>query len=158
MKRVISSKDTFFYKIILPVSFLICAAILPAAIYLYDRNNNAVAAVFVFVFLILSAAIFFMMTKALKKLSVDDNFLYVSNYRKEITVPLSNIDKILWFDDMRPAMIYLKTPSEFGKKTNFSPNVKSTSWDSNLVVEELKELANIKNDSSTDQTKKAGDN
>ncbi|MGC2237246.1 MAG: hypothetical protein WA584_13875 [Pyrinomonadaceae bacterium] len=148
MKRVISAKDTFFYKIILPVFFLICAAVLPPAIYLYDRNGNFVAAVFVFLFLLMSAAIIFVMTKATKKLSLDGNFLYVSNYRKEIIVPLSNIEKILWFSDMRPTMIYLKTPSEFGKKINFFPNVKATSWKSNPIVEELKELAKIKNDES----------
>lgn len=143
MRREISAKDTFFYKIILPVFLLICSAVLPAAVYLYDRKNNSVAAVFVFVFLLMSAALIFLMTKATKKLSLDNSFLYVSNYRKEIAVPLSNIEKILWFGDMRPTMIYLKTPSEFGRKINFYPNIKATSWESNPIVEELKELAKI---------------
>lgn len=142
MKRVISSKDTFFYKIILPVFFLICAAVLPPAVYLYDRNNNSVAAVFVFIFLLVSAALLFLMTKKNKKVSLDDNTLYVSNYRKEIAVPLANIEKILWFSDLRPTMIYLKTPSEFGKKINFFPNITATSG-LNPIVEELKELAKI---------------
>ncbi len=142
MKRQISSKDTFFYKIILPVFFLICAAVVPAAVYLYDRNNNFVAAVFVFIFLFLSAALLFLMTKALKKLSLDDNILYVSSYRKEIAVPLSNIDKILWFGDIRPTIIYLRTPSEFGKKINFYPNITVISG-LNPIVEELKELAKL---------------
>ena len=142
-ERVISSKDTFFYKIILPVFLLICATILPAAVYLYDKKNNAVAAVFVFLFLLISVALFFLMTKALKKLSLADGFLYVSNYRKEIAVPLSNIEKILWFGDMRPTMIYLKTPSEFGKKVNFYPNIKAQYNESNPIVEELKELAKL---------------
>ena len=143
MKRVISAKDTFFYKIILPVFFLICAAVLPTAIYLYDRNNNSVAAVFMFLFLLMSAALIFVTSKASKKLSLDGDILYVSNYRKEIIVPVSNIAKILWFGDVRPAMIYLKTPSEFGKKINFHPNVKATSGTLNPIVEELKSLAKI---------------
>lgn len=143
MKRVISSKDTFFYKIILPVFFLICTPILPPAVYLYDRNNNFVAAVFVFIFLLMSAALVFVMTKALKKISLDDNFLYVSNYRKEITVPLSNINKIFWFGDMRPTMIYLKTPSEFGAKINFYPIITVTLPGPNPIVKELKELAKL---------------
>ncbi len=142
MKRQISSKDTFFYKIILPVFFLICAAVVPSSVYLYDRNNNFVAAVFVFIFLFLSAALLFLMTKALKKLSLDDNILYVSNYRKEIAVPLSNIDKILRFGDIRPTIIYLRTPSEFGKKINFYPNITVISG-LNPIVEELKELAKL---------------
>ena len=145
MKRVISSKDTFFYKIILPVFFLVCAAVVPAAVYFYDRENNSVAAVFVFLFLSITAAVFFMMTKATKKLSLDGNILYVSNYRKEIVVPLANIDKILWFGDIRPTMIYLKRGSEFGKKINFYPSVTVTSG-LNPIVEELKKLANIKNE------------
>ena len=142
MKRQISSKDTFFYKIILPVFLIICAAIVPSAVYLYDRKNNSVAAVFVFLFLLLSAVIVFLMTKASKKLSLDGDVLYVSNYRKEIAVPPSNIEKILWFGDMRPTMIYLKTPSEFGRKINFSPNITATSG-LNPIVEELKALAQL---------------
>ena len=143
MKRQISAKDTFFYKIILPVFLLICAVVVPLSVYLYDRENNAVAAVFVFVFLIISAALVFVMTKAAKKLSIDGDVLYASNYRKEVSVPMSNIDKILWFGDMRPTMIYLKTGSEFGKKINFYPNVKYTFRESNQIVEELKELAKL---------------
>ena len=142
MKRQISSKDTFFYKIILPVFLIICAAIVPSAVYLYDRKNNSVAAVFVFLFLLLSAVIVFLMTKASKKLSLDGDVLYVSNYRKEIAVPLSNIEKILWFGDVRPTMIYLKTPSEFGRKINFSPNIMAVSG-LNPIVEELKALAQL---------------
>jgi hypothetical protein len=144
MKRVISSKDTFFYKIILPVFFLICAVVLPPVVYLYDSKDNSAAAFFVFFTMLMLATLIFLMTKKTKKLSLNDNFLYVSNYLKEIAVPLSNIDKILWFSDMRPTMIYLKTPSEFGKKINFFPNIKATSWKSNPIVEELKELAKIK--------------
>lgn len=142
MKRVISSKDTVFYKILLPIFCLICAAVLPPAVYLYDKNNNAVAAVFVFIFSLVSSALVFVMTKALKKLSLDDEFLYISNYRTEIMVPLSNIAKILWFGDLRPTMIYLKTPSEFGKKINFHPKITVTTG-SNPIVEELKELAQL---------------
>ena len=145
MKRQISSNDTFFYKIILPVFFLICAVVVPPLVYLYDRENNAVAAVFVFISLFIIAALVFVMTKALKKLSLDGDVLYVSNYRKEIAVPVSNIDKILWFGDIRPTMIYLKTASEFGKKINLYPIFTVTSG-LNPIVEELKELAKIKDE------------
>ena len=140
MKREISSKDTFFYKIILPVFLLICAAVLPVAVYLYDPKNNLVSAIFVLIFSLISAALVFVMTKALKKLTLDDGFLYVSNYRKEIIIPLSNIDKILWFGDVRPTMIYLKTPSEYGKKINFQPKISVSYNELNPIVEELKEL------------------
>lgn len=78
-----------------------------------------------------------------KKVAVDDRFLYVSNYRKEITIPLSNIGdvtEVKWVRT-RPITIHLKTDSEFGRKIIFTPKWKGFSaFASNPIVAELKEL------------------
>ncbi len=159
MKRVISTNDTFFYKIILPVFFLVCSAVVPALIYFDDRkifaailptsvysngrNGRFVGCLFLFIFLIGTSLLFFLMTKASKKLSLDGDVLYASNFIKEIAIPPSNIEKILWFGDVRPTLIYLKEQSPFGRKITFYPNVKATSSTSNPIVEELKQWAKL---------------
>lgn len=80
----------------------------------------------------------------LKEVSVDDDFLYVSNYLKEISIPLSEIYDVtenMWLNS-HPVTIHLQSPSEFGDKITFMPKVRLFSFlSSHPVVEELKELA-----------------
>jgi len=83
----------------------------------------------------------------LKEVSVDDDFLYVSNYLKEIVIPLSEIYDVtenVWVN-IHPVTIRLKTPSEFGEKIVFMPTVRFFAlFSSHPVVTELKELARSK--------------
>lgn len=83
----------------------------------------------------------------LKKVSVDDNFLYVSNYQKEIAIPLSDIDDVtenLWVN-IHPVTIHLKSSSEFGEKIVFMPTARYFAFfSSHPVVSELRELARSK--------------
>ena len=62
----------------------------------------------------------------LKEVSVDDDFLYVSNYRKEIAIPLSEIYDVtenVWVN-IHPVTIHLRSPSEFGDKIVFMPTTR----------------------------------
>ncbi len=62
----------------------------------------------------------------LKEVSVDENFLYVSNYMKEVSIPLSEIYDVtenVWLN-IHPVTIHLKSPSEFGDKIIFMPKVR----------------------------------
>lgn len=83
----------------------------------------------------------------LKKVSADDNFLYVSNYLKEIYIPLSEIYDVtenVWLN-IHPVTIHLKSPSEFGDKIVFMPQIRFFAFfSSHPVVDELKELARSK--------------
>ena len=80
----------------------------------------------------------------LKEVSVDDDFLYVSNYRKEIAIPLSEIYDVtenVWVN-IHPVTIHLRSPSEFGDKIVFMPTTRFFAFFSpHPVVNELKELA-----------------
>jgi hypothetical protein len=83
----------------------------------------------------------------LKEVSVDDDFPYVSNYLKEVSIPLSEIYDVtdnLWIN-IHPVTIHLKSPSEFGDKIVFMPTVRFFGRGSHPVVNELKELAGSKN-------------
>ena len=79
-----------------------------------------------------------------KDVSVDDEFLYVSNYRKEIKIPVSNIEnvtEIKWIRT-RPITIHLKNDSEFGRKIVFMPKFNGFRIVAdNPMIAELKKLA-----------------
>jgi hypothetical protein len=83
----------------------------------------------------------------LKEVSVDDNFLYVSNFIKEISIPLSEIYDVtenVWLNS-HPVTIHLTSPSEFGDKIVFMPKTRFFAFfSSHPVVNELKELARSK--------------
>jgi hypothetical protein len=84
----------------------------------------------------------------LKKVSVDDDFLYVSNFIKEISIPLSDIYDVtenVWVS-IHPVTIHLKSQSEFGDKIVFMPTTRFFPFfSSHPVVSELKDLARSKN-------------
>lgn len=84
----------------------------------------------------------------LKEVSVDDDFLYVSNYLKEISIPLSEIYDVtenVWIN-IHPVTIHLRSPSEFGNDIVFMPTHRFFAFfSSHPVVDELKELARSKN-------------
>jgi len=82
----------------------------------------------------------------LKVVSVDNDFLYVSNYLKEIAIPLSDIYDVtenVWLNT-HPVTIHLKSPSEFGDKILFMPKTRFSMFSSHPVVKELKQLAGLK--------------
>lgn len=87
----------------------------------------------------------------LKEVSADENFLYVSNYLKEVSIPLSEIYDVtenVWLN-IHPVTIHLKSPSEFGAKIVFMPKVRVFAFfSSHPVVDELKELAGLKSTAS----------
>jgi len=82
----------------------------------------------------------------LKFVSVDDDFLYVSNYLREIAIPLTDIYDVtenVWINT-HPVTIHLKSPSEFGDKIVFMPKTRFSLFSSHPVVKELKQLARSK--------------
>ena len=81
----------------------------------------------------------------LKAVSVDEHYLYVSNYLKEIVIPLSEIEDVTenkWIN-IHPVTVHLKSGSEFGQRIMFMPTVRFFGFGSHPVVNELKELARV---------------
>jgi hypothetical protein len=60
-----------------------------------------------------------------KNISVDEEFLYIKNYFKEVAIPLSEIKHVtysrVWRE--RQVTIHLKSPSVFGSKISFTPHL-----------------------------------
>jgi hypothetical protein len=134
-------------KVIFPVIWITMWGIGTAAMFFAEEGKNAPPKFIFLLFWILGIAFIYWTCMRLMAVSVDDNFLYVSNYFKEISIPLSNIYDVTenrWIN-IHPVTIHLKSPSEFGDKIIFMPKVRVFSFfSSHPVVAELKELARVK--------------
>lgn len=147
MKRELSSKQTFFLKIILPIFFAAMFMTAFAGIIFSSKKVELLPLIIIFPLIGLAGiCAMYLTVMRYKKVSVDAQFLYISNYRNEIKVPLSNISdvtEIKWIRT-RPITIHLKNDSEFGRKIVFSPKMNGFRvFADNPIVAELKELANI---------------
>jgi hypothetical protein len=100
----------------------------------------------VFVMWIAGTAFIYWSCVRLKKVSIDDQFLYVSNYLQEIAIPFSDIGDVtenIWLNS-NPVTIHFKLPTEFGEQIVFMPKFRwIPSLSSHPVVAKLKELARI---------------
>lgn len=85
-----------------------------------------------------------------KIVSVDSSFLYVSDYRREILIPLSDIDRVRqtffmkdWGGGVQQVTIILRHPSEFGRKIIFFPEdglVYDIIFETHPIVDQLNRL------------------
>jgi hypothetical protein len=82
----------------------------------------------------------------LKRVSIDDQFLYVSNYSNEIAIPFSDIGDVTqnrWMNNQQVS-IHFKVPTEFGDAIVFMPRFRFFAFaGTHPVVDRLKQLANI---------------
>lgn len=144
MKRELSAKLTILPKIILPIFVLFIWSIVTLTAF-FSANPRTAQPKFLFLGLLFVLAAFFYFTvMRFMKVSVDEDFLYVSNYLKEIAVPLSDIvdvTEITWIRG-HPVTIHLKTATPFGKKITFMPKPRFFKFFSpHPVVDELRQLA-----------------
>jgi hypothetical protein len=151
MKRQISSKITFISKNGVPSLVLFGWAVAIFAI-LFDSGKDGqlplpllVKILFPAIFFVIFAVIFWLSMR-LKAVSIDDKFLYISNYLKESSVPFLNIRDIT---ELRlrghPVTIHFKEKTEFGEKITFLPKMRFFNFaGSHPVVSELKEFAKMK--------------
>ncbi len=148
MKRELSSKLTFAAKIIAPGLWIFFWVVLTLVLLFGVDERTKPPSIYFFVMGIVITTIFYFTIMKYKKVSVDDDFLYASNYLKEIKISLSDISdvtEIVWIRG-HPVTIHLKTPSEFGSKITFTPKSQGFKFfQPHPVVDELKALAKINN-------------
>jgi hypothetical protein len=145
MRRRLSSLQTILMKVIFPVLWIPLFGMAPLMMFLGSAKAPDAEAKwwFLFIWLVASVSIYWSCIR-LKEVSVDEEFLYVSNYIKEITIPLSEILDVTenrWIN-IHPVTIHLKSPTEFGDKIVFMPTTRFFGlFSSHPVVAELKHLA-----------------
>ncbi|MGA9997787.1 MAG: hypothetical protein WBP93_20395 [Pyrinomonadaceae bacterium] len=112
-KRIISAGVTFFNKILgLPFIFL---SIL--FMWRWDFLDP-----YILINLVYLSILFLRSAFRLKRVSIDGEHLYVTNFLKGVVIPLSEIEAVTGGKWYRPFLtIHLRHPTEFGKKIVFMP-------------------------------------
>ena len=80
----------------------------------------------------------------LKLVRIDSDFIYISNFRKEIKVPLYQIKKVSeWrLDNSHPIFIYFTQTTEFGTSIVFMPKIRWFGfWSSHPVVDKIRQAS-----------------
>lgn len=132
----ISSNWTFFQTFVLPPIWIL---LLLGVLLIVEWPRGALIPLTMLFGLLIWVAF----CLRLRVVHVDDRFLYVSNHRKEIQIPLSDVHEItenVWIS-LRPVTLHLSTPSAFGTRIRFMPKTWQVfSWSSHPIVAELTEL------------------
>ena len=121
MKRNISSILTPFYKVIWPSLFT------GIFLYLILIRQNLFEALLALLFLWLpGTAVYYFFMLPLKSIAYDEDSLYISNYLKEVKIPLSDIKEVKetvgpWTMPRHQVCLTLKPSTEFGKRVRFVP-------------------------------------
>jgi hypothetical protein len=146
MTRQISSKETIFYKFGLPIALVFGIFML---LNPESEFNNGIAKSDAFrayqSFLVLFGVIAVYKTVGrLKRVSHDDDMLYISNFREEIRVPLRdvvNISEQRWNMGVHTVTIEFSKQTDFGNKIIFIPALKFFElYRSHRIANELRSL------------------
>jgi len=148
MKRTISSRLTFFYKIIIPLFSLVIPGIVAPSLIIQepDKRWGLLFAMTTGLLVVAVFVIFLLVSIPLKYLEIDDHFLFVSNFRRTIMVPLSEIEEVGYpFPGLGPltASVKFKIPTAFGKEILFLPRVSFWSF-SHSTADDLRKIAGKK--------------
>ena len=152
MVRVLSSKQTFLMKWLFPVLWISLFGFGTLGLWSGAMHGNigappADGVKWVFLAVWIAGTAFILWSGAgLKRVRVDEKSLYVSNYIREVSIPLGMISEITenrWIN-IHPVTIHFREITEFGQKITFMPYVRLFGlWSSHPVVAELKRLAGL---------------
>ncbi len=148
-KRTLSSRFTVFYKFF-PFVGCFVFGIAAAVVWVDAFKGNGDASgppelkwVVLGVWAVPSTCLLWF-GAGLKKVRRDGEFLYVSNYRREIKVPFSevvSVTEIIWISPPR-VTVHFRAPTEFGQTITFMPRM-LVLWMSHPVVQELRLAAGL---------------
>ncbi len=151
--RTLSSAETFFTKVLFPLLWIGGFAAVTLSLFLAPGLWHGPDAApsdpevkwVLLVATIVSIAFIWWTAVPLKRVRMDENVLYISNYSTEIVVPLVNIAQVTenrWLY-MHPVTITFHADTEFGSRVVFMPKTRPFDrWSSHPVVDEIRTAAN----------------
>ena len=130
----VSSSTTLFLKFALPISWIIFFGSLTGALWLNDIGPVmgiplATFRIVFTLFFLTGVGLLYWMVIRLKRVEMSRQFLYVTNYFKNVRYPFSQVKKLEEKDYFffKSIVIHFKEPGYFGKKVTFIPS--RTSFD-----------------------------
>ena len=129
----VSSGWTLFLKLVLPITWTTFFGTFVGVILFSEDGAYLVSGgiitpmlvrIIASTFLLVGVALFYWLFMRLKRVDVDNDFMYVTNYFKARRYPYHNIEKMVknQYLMFRPVTIYLKEAGTFGKKIIFLSN------------------------------------
>ncbi len=118
-KQRLSSRQTFIWKYVAPVFVL--AWLLFASYLAWKFGFAPTALISMYVALGIFIGLYLYLFRSLKKVWIDDRYLYISNFSEDEKIPISQIERISEMKLLNPRRItiHLKRPTNFGDKIIF---------------------------------------
>jgi hypothetical protein len=147
--QTLSSAQTFTMKVMLPAMWITIFGSGTAALWwgaFGEKAGELVPsgmAIEFLVFWILGTTALLLLCAPLKRVRVDDRALLISNYRREIAVPLNMIDHVTenrWIN-IHPVTVHFREQTPFGRRITFMPKMRFALRGPHPVVTQLTYLA-----------------
>jgi len=138
----LSSRLTFFTKVIFPIAWISGFCIGTIAMWVSDNAPNQVKRGFL-ACLILGSLFIWWSCARLKRVRIDGRTLYISNYLREIALPLNIVEHVSENRaiNIRPVTLYFRRATDFGNKILFMPKARMMwFWHSHPVVGEIRQM------------------
>lgn len=124
--RQVSSNLTLVLKIFFPTFWLVFFGLLALAVWLVGPERGGMLARWDFrlgitVFFIAGAALLYFTLLQLKRVEMDSDYIFVTNYFKSVRYSWSDVEKIVSqpFLSFYIVYIHLKAPGSFGRRIIF---------------------------------------
>ncbi|MEL6926440.1 MAG: hypothetical protein AAFO94_20520, partial [Bacteroidota bacterium] len=124
--RVVSSSMTVVLKFFLPSIWITLFSTLTIAAFISKESMLAgmpasTFRIWITVFLLLGIALLYWAVMSLKRVEMDGQYFYTTNYRQRLRYTYESIERIIERDWLlfKTVHIFLKEPGRFGKKISF---------------------------------------
>lgn len=142
----ISSNWTLFLKVFFPIFWGVFFGAITLAFWLSAEAyiggmKMSYFRLLMTSFFLTGLLVFYLSTMQLKRVEVDDNFVYITNYKKTARYPFHNIQKVEITDYylFKIGKVLFRTPGIFGSKISFLAN----SFRLRNVLNQNHQLANV---------------
>jgi hypothetical protein len=149
MRRNLSSAWTVIHKVVFPAVWIGGFALGTACLFLAEPRTRSGAPPppemrwFFLAATVLGSAFLYWFGMRLKKVALDGDRLIISEFGREIEVPLRDVERVTGSILMNPELIWLRfrRPTEFGTKIVFMPTTRFLGgYSRHPLVEELRTL------------------
>lgn len=140
MKKYLSVPATYFFKIVFPILWIATVVGLYLAIS-FSKSRNEIQPFGYWAITTVITLLILRWSFNLKRVQIDENNLYVSNFRQELIIPLKQVEEVkqnlLQRGNMDTITITLKNECEWGKKFTFIPPMRFWSIGTHPLASEI---------------------